>query len=228
MTHNGPKNLEQGVIKKARRLITDDENVQQFKLGIFGKPGFGKSGLALMLADDIEEGRFDPLKQVAAAKGDYEHLREVVGPHKVIIDDEATNSGALKKRAMSGVNVQRLVDANTGRKKQHALITIMPYMDDFDDSIFRHFDAILKLDRQGHGDYFDVRTKGLKRTVVWLAQRFDFDFPDCAKVRPDLWDPYMTLFDKGSVKERRLERSHRIEAYRQTLRQVMAPKPPAR
>ncbi len=205
---------------------TSEERNNQAIVVIIGDTGIGKSSLALCLADEIEgwkQGNFDVARQVVRTKEEWDAARRLLGPRKVIIDDESVKTGSNRLRVMSGANVDKMTSFNTKRKLRQVLIVIIPFADDLDKKQFKHADWVLQVTERGKGQAYEVMTFGLQKTGIWWEPRFPFQFPDCAVVRPDLWVPYnkTAIDDELGVARQSIEEEERIHRYAELARRIM-------
>lgn len=196
--------------------------------GFFGEPGSFKSSTMLMLAKKIQaitrpDIPFDPRRQVVRSSAEYAVARRVTPAKCIIVRDEGIKSGANKMRFMSGENNDTVEDVNTGRKLYHGVLEAVPFADDVDPRLFKHFHHTWRFTDKGVGKVFECRKIGFKKTKVWEEPRFGFRVKHCAVADPPLWEAYMeeAVDDVRGLRADLLAREERLHMHEASARNLL-------
>ena len=184
--YNGP-DCDDALAMLARNRILGND---WFYMPVFGLPGTFKSSGMLQFMDKVQPG-FNVERQVILSQPEYKVARRVMPAGTILGVDEAIKVGKDKMAFMSTDNREMVRDFNTGRKLGHAVLDLMPFVDDLDPRQLKHAHWTKRYEGKGYGTVYEVRRQGFRKVVVWEEPRYTFEEDHCAEVRPDLWKRYM-------------------------------------
>lgn len=217
--YHGPQSIKE-LCDWAKNRCHRDQNAN---ILVVGEPGTGKTSLVLQMASYIWPA-FDPSKHIPLTVSELNGLVKRLPRGAVLSNDEAVLSGGNKRRAMEKGNKDNLDRLATDRKRNLVRFDIMPHLGESDRVLQTYAHWLLDVKTLGRVTVYEPYKFGFKgQTVNWMA-RFEEDFPDCQKVRPDLWEPYYArIFGRLNENDAlSLDRIERRKRFQSIIRQHLA------
>ena len=163
-----------------------------------GDRGAGKSGFNICLSIDVQDKPFRMREQIYFRPKDRIHVARKLGKFEVVLGDESSGEGGHKRRAMSGANVDNVMDLDTMRQRNQYTVFTSPEFDHLDPAIQEACQWVFALDHGGNLIAYEVQHRGKPdNRVHFLQERFRVtDFPHAAVYFPELWREYLAFKDE--------------------------------